>query len=255
MCVTAAAAVISAGTSIAGSVMGYNSQKKQAYQQMLYNAQVEAKQEEYRAEVIRWQNTNYKQEVQYGKEVLNWQKGEFKRQEKMVDTATDQIERNRFTQYAAMLQRQVEEQIASAFDVESVERQARKMRASGQAAADAKGTSGTTIEQIIGDVSKQAGEAVTVLEMNRSATMRQLNLEMMGLKASADQALYNIPIATYQPSAPVQPPQPVSPVQPAAPVSMPSRGAMVTNVIGGVIQGMQNYSSWSGQTMRQAFKL
>lgn len=255
MCITAAAAIISAGTSIAGSIMGYNDAKKQGYQQWLYNAQVTRINEEHRVEVIKYQNTVYDQDIKYGREYLGWQKNEFARQERMVETATKQIEQNRFTQYAAMLQRQVEEQIAAALNIETVERQMRKAQASAQATADARGVEGSSIEQLIGDVARQAGDAITVLEMNRSATMRQLNLEMMGLKASADQALYNIPLQTFSPSQPLNPPAPVNPVQPTAPVSMPSRGAMVANVVGGVIQGMQNYASWSGQTMRQAFKI
>ena len=255
MCVTAAAAVIGAGSSIAGSIMGYNDAKKQAYQQMLYNATVERKNEEYRVEVIKYQNKTYNQDINYNNRVLSWQKSEFNRQKEMVGNAVNSIEQNRFTQYATLLQRQVEEQIASALNMETVGKEARKMRASAQAQADSKGAAGRSIEQVINDASRQEGDAVSVLEMNRSATMRQLNLEMQGLKASADQALYNLPIATYQPNAPINPPQPVSPVQPQAPVPMPSRGAMVANVVGGVIQGMQNYASWSGQTMRQAFRL
>lgn len=255
MCVTAAAAIISAGTQIAGSVMGYQSQKTQAYQQWLYNAQTTRINEEHRAELIKYQNTVYDQEIDYKGEVLGWQKSEFARQGKMVDNAVKSIEANRFTQYATLLQRQVEEQIAAAFNIDTVERQARKMRASAQVAADSRGVEGPSIEQIINDVSRQEGDAITVLELNRSATMRQLNLEMMGLKASADQALYNIPIQTYGPLDPVQTPAPVPQVQPTAPVPMPSRGAMVTNVVGGVLQGMQNYASWSGQSFRQAFKI
>lgn len=255
MCVAAAAAVVSAGTSIAGSIIGYNDAKRQAYQQQLYNAQVTAQNEKYRAELIQYQNVVYQSEVKYGYEVLDWQKSEFGRQAKQIEKATENIQKNLFNNYAQILQRQVEEAIATAFDIETVERQSRKMRASAQAAADSKGVEGTSIEQIIGDVSRQAGDAVTILEMNRSATMRQLNLEAMGLKASADQALYNIPIQTWGPTAPLNPPQPVSPVQPMAPVSQPSRGAMLVGVVGGVLQGMQNYASWSGQTMRQAFKL
>lgn len=30
---------------------------------------------------------------------------------------------------------------------------------------------------------------------------------------------------------------------------------MITNVIGAAVQGMQNYASWSGQSMKEAFRL
>jgi len=250
-----AAALLSGGSSILGSIFGHAQQKKQYYQQWLHNATVEAQQEGYRKEVIRYQNTVYKQDIKYGGQYLDWQKSEFARQGEMVEKATQNIQKNLFQQYATMLTRAVEENIAHTFNMDTTAREARKAQASARAAADAKGVEGSTIEQIIGDVKRQRGEAEGILEMNRSATMRQLNLEMLGLKASADQALYNIPIQTFSPSAPLAPPQPVSPVQPQAPLTKPSSGALAVNVVGGVLQGMQNYASWSGQTMRQAFKL
>jgi hypothetical protein len=92
-----------------------------------------------------------------------------------------------------------------------------------------------------------------VLELNRSATMRQLTLEAMGLKANADAALYNIPIRTYDPISPINPPSPVNPVRPEAPVASPNRGAMIANVVGAGIQGMSNYATWSGQKFSDAF--
>lgn len=255
MCVTAAAAIVSGGASIAGSIFGYNEAKKQALQQQLYNLQAETQEEKYRAELTRYQGVVYKQEIKYGHQVLDWQKSEFARQGEMVEKAQANVNKNLLNNYATLLQRQVEEHMAAAFDIENTERQARKLRASAQVTADARGVEGNSVESVINDVSRQAGEATHILELNRSATMRQLNLEMMGLKASADQALYNIPIQTYGPREPLHPPQPISPTKPAAPVAMPSRSALMVNVVGGVLQGMQNYASWSGQTMRQAFRL
>lgn len=255
MCIVAAAAIIGTGASIAGSIMGHQAATKQAYQQRLYNAQVNAQNERYRAELIAHQNVVYKQNIDYGGQVLDWKKSEFARQEDMVERAQDGIQKNLFTQYATALQRQVEEQIAGAFQMDTVSRQAQKQRASAQVAADRKGVEGNSIESLIDDVWRQQGDAHAVLELNKSATMRQLNLEMMGLKANADQALYNIPIQTYGPSAPIQAPSPVSPVAPAAPVAMPSQGALIANVVGQAVQGMSNYASWSGQTMRQAFSI
>lgn len=252
MCVAAAAAIISTGASIAGQVISFGAQNKQAWEQRAYNAQVEAQQEKYRAEVIAYQNVVYQQEVDYGHKQLDYQESEFKRQEKFADKATDSIQKNLFAQYATILQRAVEENMASTFQSVDVQKQANAMRAKGQAMADAKGIEGASIEQLLNDVSREAGDQESIIALNRSATQRQLNLEAMGLKASADQQLYNLPIQTFQPIAPLNPPQPVSPVTPAAPVAGPNRGAMVANVVGGVVSGVNTYATWSGQGFKKA---
>lgn len=255
MCVAAAAAIVSTGASIAGQVMGYQAQNKAAWDQRAYNAQVEAQQLKYRAEVIKYQNVVYQQEVDHGQKVQEWKEGEFGRQATFRANAQEAIQRNLFAQYATLLQRQVEEGMAFTFDTVSTSKDAAAMRAKGQVAADAKGIEGSTIEQIIDDVSRQEGDTRTILQLNRSATQRQLALEAMGLKASADQQLYNLPTNVFQPEAPLNPPSPVNPVSPAAPVASPSKGALVANVVGSVVSGMSNYASWSGTTMANAFKL
>jgi len=253
--ITAILAGVQAAAGIFGQIAGFNAQKKQAYNQWLHDAKVQAIQEKYRAELIEYQNVVYKQEVDHGGKVLDWQKNEFKRQGQMVANATDQIQKNLFNQYATMLTRMVEENMAYTMDTFDMQRSEKVNKAVAQTTMDARGVEGSTIEQIIGDVARQSGEALHTMELNRSATHRQLNLEAMGLKAQADQALYNIPIQSFGPSAPIQPPSPVNPVTPAAPVSMPSRGALIANVISTGIQGMSNYANWSGQTMKQAFKI
>ncbi|MGX5736061.1 virion core protein, T7 gp14 family [Bosea thiooxidans] len=244
-----------AGTaaSVGGSIMSFGAQNKSAWEQRAYNAQVEAQQEKYRAELIKYQNVVYKQEVEYGYRQEDYKESEFDRQKVMVANAVKSIEQNLFAQYATVLQRAVEENTASGMESFNYSRSATAARAKARAASDARGVEGSTIEQLIDDVSRQNGEAQQVLDMNRSATQRQLNLEALGLKASADQSLYNIQIQTFAPAAPLNPPQPVSPVQPAAPVAGPNRGAMIANVVGGVVSGMNNYATWSGQSVKQAF--
>lgn len=143
--------------------------------------------------------------------------------------------------------------MAAAFDLQANDKAAMAGRAKAQVAADAKGIEGSSVEQLIDEVTRQQGENDTVLALNRSATMRQLTLESMGLKANADAALYNIPIRTYDPIAPINPPSPVNPVRPEAPVASPNRGAMVANVVGAGIQGLSNYSTWSGKKMSDIF--
>lgn len=254
MCVAAAAAIVSTGASIAGSVIGFQAQNKAAWEQRAYNAQVEAQQLKYRAELIKYQNVVYQQEVDHGHKVQDWKESEFSRQATFRANAQESIQKNLFAQYATLLQRQVEEGMAFIFDNVSTSKDTAALRAKAQVAADAKGIEGSSIEQLIDDVSRQEGDTLTVLQMNRSATQRQLALEAMGLKASADQQLYNLPTNVFQPEAALNPPQPVNPVSPAAPVAGPNKGAVVANVIGSAVTGLSNYASWSGKTMADAFK-
>ncbi|KRE04666.1 hypothetical protein ASE61_06995 [Bosea sp. Root670] len=254
MCVAAAAAVIGTAAGIGGQIIGYQAQNKAAWEHRAYNAQVEAQQLKYRAELIKYQNVTYQQEVDHGHKVREWKETEFDRQATFRANAQDSIQKNLFAQYATLLQRQVEEGMAFTFDSVNTAKDAAALRAKGQVAADAKGIEGSSIEQLIDDVSRQEGDTRTVMQMNRSATQRQLALEAMGLKASADQQLYNLPTNVFQPEAALNPPQPVNPVSPAAPVASPNKGAVIANVVGSVVSGMSNYASWSGQSMANAFK-
>jgi hypothetical protein len=254
VCLTAAAAVASTGASIAGQLIGYGEAKKAAYDQQLFNAETTAQEERYRAEFMAYQNVEYRQNIDYKRSVNDFSKSEFDRQKGMIDKAVKGIEANRFGQYAAILQRQVEETIASAFNLDTIGKEGRKAAARARVEGAERG-SGSSIEQVIADVSRQAGEAVTIMEMNRSGTMRQLALEAQGIKANMDQALYNIPVQVFGPSGPLTPPSPVRHAQPAAPVPQPSMAATLVNLTGSVVQGMSNYASWSGQSVKSAFKL
>ncbi len=253
MCVAAAAAVISTGASIAGQIIGFGAQNKQAWEQRAYNAKVEAQQEKYRAELIEYQNVVYQQDVDYGHKQLDYQRSEFARQDNLVTNARESIQKNLFAQYATLLQRAVEENMATTFQSVETQKSVLAAQAKGQVSADARGVEGNSIEQLINDVAREGGDHETILQLNRSATARQLNLEALGLKASADQQLYNLPIQTIAPLGPINPPSPVNPVQPAAPVAGPNRGAMMANVVGAVTTGMSNYATWSGQSFKQAF--
>ncbi|MCV9936120.1 hypothetical protein OIU35_07065 [Boseaceae bacterium BT-24-1] len=247
--------IAAAGTaaSIGGSIMSFGAQNKAAWEQRAYNAKVEAQQEKYRAELIQYQNVVYQQDVDHGHKQLDYQESEFKRQDTLVTNARESIQRNLFAQYATLLQRAVEENMSTTFQTVQNDKSVVAARAKGQVTADARGVEGSSVEQLMNDISRERGDNETILQLNRSATARQLNLEALGLKASADQQLYNLPIQTFQPAGPINPPSPISPVQPAAPVAGPNRGAMMANVVGAVTTGMSNYATWSGQTMKQAF--
>lgn len=184
----------------------------QAYQNYAYQLAQQAIGEKYRTEMIRFNTEGFSRDIDYSNDVLDYQKGEFARQEKLIDNARKAIDTNYINKISTVLQRQVEEQIATAFGIETVESESRRQRATAQVQADARGVEGTSVDAIIGDVMRQEGQAVAVLEMNRSATQRQLTLEALGIKAESDAALYNLPINTYAPTAPINTPAPVAPV-------------------------------------------
>lgn len=221
MCIAAAAAVIGTGASIAGQIIGFNAQNKAAWEQRAYNVKVEAQDEKYRPNS--YQNVVYQQEVDHGHTVQEWKEGEFARQAVARQNASASIQENLFAQYATILQRMVEEGMAASLNGTGVQRDAQALRAKAQAAAESRGIEGSSVEQMINDVSRQEGENLTVMELNRSAAQRQLNLEAMGLKASADQQLYNLPLQTYGPDAPVTPPpRPSRPCSPPPPFKAPT---------------------------------
>ncbi|MBE7185480.1 MAG: hypothetical protein INR68_13875 [Methylobacterium mesophilicum] len=252
MCVGVMAAATTA-LSAGGQVAGFLGAKKAAAEQNLYNMKVETQQLQYRVELTNYNNKTYEQDIKYGGEVLDYQKNEFRRQNETLDRATTNIQDNYFVQVGTLMKRMVEENISAAFQMDDVAKASRKEKASRQVQADARGVEGNSVEAVISDVARQEGDAITVMEMNRSATQRQLMLEAMQLKTSADGAIMNLPVNTYQPLAPAQPPAPISPVAPAPKMNGPSVGSLVTGIAGSFVDGANNYASWSGMTLAQRF--
>ncbi len=233
---------------VVGQVMGFQAQNKASWEQRAHNAKLEAINEKYRAELIQYQNVVYQQEVDYGGKMLDHQRSEFDRQGRMVENATESIQKNLFAKYG---------QLQRGWPLHSIfrptKRPAWQPALRRRSRPTPRGSKGPASSSLSTTCRGSRGDNETVLNLNRSATMRQLTLEAMGLKASADQALYNIPIQTYAPVAPINPPSPVNPVRPEAPVASPNRGAMVANVVGAGIQGMSNHATWSGKKMSDVF--
>lgn len=254
MCIpVAAVALASTAVSVGGQVMAHRANSKAAAEQNLYNMKVETQQQQYRAKLMEHQNKVYAQDVKYGGEVLAYQRDEFRRQNEHLDRATENIQQSYFTQVGTLMKRMVEEDIAAVLQMEDVAKTSRRERASRQVQSDARGVEGNSVEAVINDVARQEGEAVTVMEMNRSAMQRQLMLEAQQLKTNADGAIMNLPVNTYQPMANVLAPSPVSPVQPQPTVQKPSVGALAANITGSLVQGASNYASWSGMTIAERF--
>jgi hypothetical protein len=222
---------------------------------MAHNALVDRQNTQHYKEVLKYQTKQYELDTQYAWDMFKFQQSEWDRQSQFLERAGDQIERNLLSNYSQMIQRQIEEQMASAFGLQTAERQSRAERAQAQVMADARGVEGNSVDSLIADIARHEGESATVIALNRSATSRQLMMEAMGLKASADADFNKLPIKSWSTLAPVNTPAPVSPVAPQPPVAQPNVGAAVANIVGGVTQGFVNYANWSGQSVSQAFKI
>lgn len=245
MCIVAIAAVASVAISAYSAVSSQQAAKKNAKNQQAYNAEIEAQNTAYRGEVMQYQNEVWKQDIEYANDMLAWSEGEWDRQTRYDIRNRQAIEKNTLAGIGQVLLRQVEEDMAVV--MQGMETRRTGQQARGQIAARDRGVEGNSVDAILQDVARQEGEALNVMAMNRSATTRQLNREAIALDAQGDQSLASLQLKTYAPNAQIRMPSPVSPVNPAAPVAQPSSAAMITGMAGSVMQGVTNYSSWSGQ--------
>lgn len=227
-------AAIGGAISIGTSLLSYNAQKAQSAKDNAYNLQVQATQEAYRADLLKYGNTVYEQEIDYGNEVLSYQKAEFGRQVDLVEKAQAGIEKNYLAKVGTLLQRRVEETMAFALGVNDVADEGRKQRSTIAAKSADRGLEGVSVEAVLGDISRQEGEAITSLTMTEEAKQRQFIVDGASLKAEADSQRLNTVVRTYNPTAPVQAPSPVNPVTPAAQRSDPSVGTLIAGIGAGV---------------------
>ncbi|MCB4824281.1 virion core protein, T7 gp14 family [Roseicella aerolata] len=247
MCIPLAAGIALAGVAVsaAGTAMSYSAAKSASKAQNSYNAETEKQQLQYRQEVMEYQNQVWEQDLAYSEDLLSWAQGEWNRQERYDVRARQAIEKNTLAGIGQVLLRQVEEDMSVVAQGMEVGRQGQQARAS--ASARDRGVEGNSVDAILQDVSRQEGEVLNVMAMNRAGTIRQLNREAVALDAQGDQQLANIQLKTYAPQAQIRQPSPVSPVNPAAPVASPNVGTLVTGLAGAGIQGITNYSTYSGQ--------
>lgn len=252
MCWMIAAAAVTAATSIAS----YNQQRGQASAQRAYNSAVEAQQDAYRRQVMDYQNQTWAQDIDYSKQIIDWQQKEFSRQEAWVKDSQKAINQDYFNKVATLLQRQIEEGIAAAFNIQTVERQARAERAKAANAMGERGVEGNSVEAVVNDILRQEGEATTMVTYQLDAVNRQLGLEQLALKAGNDQALSNLAgsVRVYNPIELPKPPAPVNPVAPAAPVPSPSGTATMLGVAGTLMGGVTNqYAATNGGKVPTSF--
>ena len=248
MCDVTAFAVASVAVSATTAYASHKAGSSAAKAQREYNGQVAALQMSDRVMKLQEQNDTWEQDIKHAGDTLAWAEQEWTRQERAADKAVRAVEKNTLAATGQLLIRQVEEDIAVVAEGMGVRRTGTVARAS-RSAVD-RGVEGNSVDAIINDVSRQEGEALNVMAMNRAAGLRQLNREIIAADAQGDQALANIAVKTFAPQTPVRQPGVLGSVAPAAPVQGPSTGQLIGQVAGAVVQGVSNHAAWNGKTVK-----
>lgn len=238
---------LTAGSAVA-SHMGQASAAKKAN---AYAAATDAANREHRRDVMEHQLDVWQQDLDYAREVLTYSRTEFDKQAMWATTAMQAVEKNRNADAFTLAVRGIEETIAATFQTTGAQRQGQAAR--GQFAARDRGVEGNSVDAVLGDVMRQEGDAITMVNINRDAARRQLGREALAADAQHDQALSQIAgnMRTFAPTAPIRTPGPVPVQNPTATVAGPSPIALAANIAGSVASAFGAYNGASGQNMQQ----
>ncbi|TCZ64451.1 virion core protein, T7 gp14 family [Roseicella aquatilis] len=251
MCAPLAIAAASTAISAAGAISDYSAKNAAASDQARYNTQTQIANMRDRNEVMGYQNQVYSQDIQYANDMLAWAEQEWSRQVEYDTEARKAIRKNTLAAVGQVMLRQVEEDMSVILQGTEVRRQGTQARAQIAAKNADRGVEGNSVDAILQDVFRQEGEVVTVMDMNRNASLRQLNREALALDAQGDQQMANLALKTYAPSTQIRSPSPVGSVQSAAPVAGGNVGQLVTGLAGAVGSGFSNYSQMSGKKVSE----
>jgi hypothetical protein len=235
---TVIAGVVGAGGAIASGIQASNAAGAQAD----YNAEVEALQKQYRLDVMAYQNADYANNVKFYKDQIAWEQGEFEKTKTHVSDQIEAVNDDMFSKLGQQMTQVVQQDIAMALGIQTVDTQAREERGKLEATVADSGIGGNTVNILRGDIDRQAGNARTVYDMNDTAARQQISNEMRGSVAQRNNALASLTIPTFQPLQAPAPPAPVSPVSPAAPASRPSAATIGLNALS---SGINLYSTVS----------
>lgn len=249
--VIAGIAAVGVAVSAAGTAANYSAQRNAAGKQSAYNAKVQLQQTVDTVAAKQYQNEVWEQDLAYSKDVLTWAQGEFERNARYTTEAAKAVEKNTLAATGQLLLRQVGEDMGVILN--GLDTRTRGSQARGQIAAKDRGVEGNSVEAIINDVSRQEGEALNVMAMNRSASLRQINRQIIEADAQGDQQLASLSVKTYAPQQQVRSPAPVNSVMPAAPVQSANVGQLVTGLAGAVTGGVSSYSAMAGQTTDKTY--
>lgn len=249
MCEPISLAATAVAVSAGGAVASYSQANSAAQKQATYNRVVQAQNEQFRLDTMQYQNDVWADDLKYSEDMLAWAESEWTRQGQYAERAAAAVEKNTLAATGQLLLRQAEEDMAVILQGAETRRTGQTARA--QIEARDRGVEGNSVDAIIGDVMRQEGEALNVMAMNRSSSVRAINRAIVEADAQGDQQLAGISLKTYAPSQQIRTPAPVSPVTPAAPVAGANVGALVTGVAGAVSGGFSSYNSMTGQTAAQ----
>ena len=99
-------------------------------------------------------------------------RGQLDKQTMWATTALAAVEKNRNADAFTLAVRGIEETIAATFQTTGAQRAGQAAR--GQFAAGDRNVEGNTVDAVIGDVTRQEGDLMTMVGINRDAAMRQL---------------------------------------------------------------------------------
>ncbi|WP_431282339.1 virion core protein, T7 gp14 family [Humitalea sp. 24SJ18S-53] len=242
------AAVVSAGVGIAQSVMAGQAASKaasaqQRAQDLALNSQLKD-----RLAAIQYQEDLFKQDLSYAQETLDYQESEFGRQERVLERNRTAIQKNTNDSIAGIIARRVEEDMSSILQEYGIAQSAGEARATTRVRSSARGVEGNSVEALIQDVSRQEGDAVSVLTLNREATSRGLTRAVIEARTQGAQQLANQQAQTYQPSTPIRTMGPLASINTPGQVAQPSQLATLVGIGSAVAGGFNTYNSWSGNT-------
>lgn len=209
-------------------------------------------------ETMRYQDETWQQDLDYATQTLTFQQGQFAKQTEYVKDAGKAILDNAGSQAAQVALQAVQKNIAITLGEANTNTQAAEARASARAAADGRGAAGNSVDAIIQDVSRQAGQAIGTQEMNRDAINNQARVDLQAVKAGSDTALGNLQasLKVYSPSTQIRAPGPVGGVQAPSLVSTPETSSVGNALaigaagLSGAATGLKLTSDLSGTSTR-----
>ncbi|CAB4165303.1 hypothetical protein UFOVP823_28 [uncultured Caudovirales phage] len=243
MCWPLIIAGVGAVAGVAGTVMAGNAASNAAASQNAYNAETKRLQDQYRLDLMDYNNTNYALDVDFYKRQIDWEKGEFEKTKAHVAATITAVNEDMFGKLATQMTRIVEQDLAATLQIGDTNRQVRQETGVIDAQVADRGIGGNTVNMLRGEVARQGGEAKNVIGLNADSARHQAVLEMSGIKSARDGALSSITIPTFQPLAAPRAPAPISPVNPSQTVSGPSAGSIVMGGISsGINLGLSGYN-------------
>lgn len=208
------------GLQAIGGLLNYSGQSKAAKAQQSYL------------------NAVYANDVAYRNALVEKQWEDSRRQEEYIKRASDAINTNYFGRVADLTQREIEEMVAAQYKNFEIDRQDQADSATLAVALGEGDFDGVTVDQLMGEVDRQAGEAKTSVDMNLKATQRQIGRQILASRAEAEGQLNAIPIKGFDPIAYPNPPQTVP---------KPNFLSTLLGIGSAGINSMGQYAQWTGK--------